>query len=235
MIGKSWAGRQRWRSVVAYPALCQRRTGLTTEGTASVLTKTTYAEKTLMGSTTRLRRRMNEGREKGALFVVICVIGAALLMPVGHVAGRDHSLSPPALPNSPASSSSRETHLRDFSPLPEEPGEFDDREVKAYYDRRNDLFFREFDLNGDGTVNYMTARRTYKVWLDEFGTPVVVTVGSPLFYWLDRNGNGEFETGQGEMWSDPDEDGITGNERIYDTSHLERQPSRVPRWSAPVP
>lgn len=178
---------------------------------------------------------MNEGRENSVLFVVFCAIGAVLLMPVGHVAGRDHSLSPPSLPNSPASSSSRETHLRDFSPLPEEPGEFDDREVKAYYDRRNDLFFREFDLNGDGTVNYMTARRTYKVWLDDFGTPVVVTVGSPLFYWLDRNGNGEFETGQGEMWSDPDEDGITGNERIYDTSHLERQPSRVPRWSAPVP
>ena len=128
-----------------------------------------------------------------------------------------------------------ETHLRDFSPLPEEPEEFDDREVKAYYDWRNDLFFREFDLNGDGVVNYMTARRTYKVWLDEFGTPVVVTVGAPLFYWLDRNGNGEFETGKGEMWSDPDEDGITGNERTYDTSHLEKEPSRIPRWSAPSP
>ena len=84
-------------------------------------------------------------------------------------------------------------------------------------------------------VNYMTARRTYKVWLDEFGTPVVVTVGAPLFYWLDVNGNGEFETGKGEMWSDPDEDGITGNERTYDTSHLEQQPSRIPQWSAPVP
>lgn len=179
--------------------------------------------------------RIQSRNGKSVLPVVIWAIGAVLLMPVDYVAGRDNSLSPPALPNSPASPSSRETHLRDFSPLPEEPGEFDDREVKAYYDRRNDLFFREFDLNGDGVVNYMTARRTYKVWLDDFGTPVVVTVGSPLFYWLDRNGSGEFETGQGEMWSDPDEDGITGNERIYDTSHLERQPSRVPRWSAPVP
>ena len=125
--------------------------------------------------------------------------------------------------------------LRDFSPLPIEPEEFDDREVKAYYDWRNDLFFREFDMTGMGTVNYMTARRTYKVWLDEFGTPVVITVGAPLFYWLDRNGNGKFETSKGEMWSDPDEDGITGNERIYDTSHLENQPSRIPQWSAPNP
>lgn len=194
-----------------------------------------YDEKKFMGSTMGLRLRMTEGKGKGVLSVVICAISAALLMPVAQVAGRDNSLSPSSSPHSLASSSSRETHLRDFSPLPEEPEEFDDREVKAYYDWRNDLFFREFDLNGDGVVNYMTARRTYKVWLDDFGTPVVVTVGSPLFYWLDRNGNGEFETGQGEMWSDPDEDGITGNERIYDTSHLERQPSRVPRWSAPVP
>lgn len=127
------------------------------------------------------------------------------------------------------------THLRDFSPLPIEPEEFDDREVKAYYDWRNDLFFREFDMKATGTVNYMTARRTYKVWLDEFGTPVVITVGAPLFYWLDLNGNGNFETSKGEMWSDPDEDGITGNERIYDTSHLENHPSRIPQWSAPIP
>ena len=126
-------------------------------------------------------------------------------------------------------------HLRDFSPLPVEPEEFDAREVKAYYDWRNDLFFREFDMDGTGIVNYMTARRTYKVWLDEFGTPVVITVGAPLFYWLDRNGNGKFETSKGEMWSDPDEDGITGNERIYDTSHLDNQPSRIPQWSAPTP
>jgi len=126
-------------------------------------------------------------------------------------------------------------HLRDYSPIPQEPDEFDDREIKAYYDWRNDLFFREFDMNGSGHVDYMTARRTYKVWLDEFGTPVVVTVGSPLFYWVDLNGNGKFETSKGEMWSDPHEDGITGEERIYDTSHLENQPSRIPQWSAPNP
>lgn len=155
----------------------------------------------------------------GVLFVMLWALVETAGMPAVPVYGQEEE----------------KTHLRDFSPLPEEPEEFDDREVKAYYDWRNDLFFREFDMNGDGVVNYMTARRTYKVWLDEFGTPVVVTVGAPLFYWLDRNGNGEFETGKGEMWSDPDEDGITGNERTYDTSHLEEQPSRIPQWSAPVP
>jgi len=176
---------------------------------------------------------INKRSWSGRLLVVFCVLVGIAGMPAWPVHGQEEaSTSSPSPSTSP---SSRETHLRDFSPLPEEPEEFDDREVKAYYDWRNDLFFREFDMNGDGVVNYMTARRTYKVWLDEFGTPVVVTVGSPLFYWLDRNGNGEFETGRGEMWSDPDEDGITGNERTYDTSPLEEQPSRIPQWSAPSP
>lgn len=126
-------------------------------------------------------------------------------------------------------------HLRDFSSLPEEPDEFDNREVKAYYDWRNDLFFREFDMNGTGTANYRTARRTYRVWLDEFGTPIVITVGAPLFYWLDLDGNGEFESNKGEMWSDPNEDGITGDERFYDSSDLQSSPSRIPLWKAPTP
>ena len=175
----------------------------------------------------------NKRTWNGVLPLMFWALVGTVGMPAVPVYGQEEALISP--PNPAISRSSRETHLRDFSPLPEEPEEFDDREVKAYYDWRNDLFFREFDMNGDGVVNYMTARRTYKVWLDEFGTPVVVTVGSPLFYWLDVNGNGEFETGKGDMWSDSDEDGITGNEKTYDTSHLEQQPSRIPQWSAPVP
>lgn len=121
------------------------------------------------------------------------------------------------------------------SKLPEEPDEFDEREVEAYYDWRNDMFFRRFDLTGTGSVDYMTARRTYKVWLDDFGTPVVITVADPLFYWIDLNGNGEFEQDKGEMWSDPYEDGLTGNERPYDSSDLQHPPSEIPFWSAPDP
>ena len=119
------------------------------------------------------------------------------------------------------------------SKLPDEPEEFDEREVEAFYDWRNDMFFRRFDLTGKGTVDYMTARRTYKVWLDDYGTPVVITVADPLFYWIDLNGNGEFEQDKGEMWSDPYEDGLTGNERPYDSSDLQQPPSEIPLWSAP--
>ena len=34
--------------------------------------------------------------------------------------------------------------------LPVEPDEFDPREINAYYDWRNDMFFREFDLTRIG-------------------------------------------------------------------------------------
>ncbi len=117
--------------------------------------------------------------------------------------------------------------------LPVEPDEFDDREVKAYYDWRNDMFFREFDLTGSGSVNFMTARRTYKVWLDDFGTPVVLTMGDPVFYWIDLNGNGKFEQALGEMFKDSYEDGVTGNEEPYDNSDLQEPAGPGPLWSPP--
>lgn len=104
----------------------------------------------------------------------------------------------------------------DLASIPEEPAEYDDREVKAYYDWRNDMFFRQFDMAGLGKVDFMTARRTYKVWMNEFGNPVVLTMANPLFYWVDLDSNGDFEPHRGEMWSDPEEDGVNGNEQPYD-------------------
>ena len=115
--------------------------------------------------------------------------------------------------------------------LPVEPEEFDPRELDAYYDWRNDMFFREFDLTGSGSVNFMTARRTYKVWLDEFGTPVVLTVGDPVFYWIDLNSNGKFEEDKGEMWKDAYEDGVTGNEEPYNNLDIQELPGPGPEWS----
>lgn len=117
--------------------------------------------------------------------------------------------------------------------LPVEPDEFDPREINAYYDWRSNMFFREFDLTGSGSVNFMTARRTYKVWLDEFGTPVVLTMGDPVFYWIDLNGNGKFEQELGEMFKDSYEDGVTGNEEPYDNSDLQQPAGSGPQWNPP--
>lgn len=137
--------------------------------------------------------------------------------------------------SAPASSVPRSFRMvAQAATLPEEPAEYDRREVEAYYDWRNDLFFRRFDMSGMGTADFMTARRTYRVWLSEFGTPVVVTMSNPLFYWVDFNRNGEFEPNQGEMWSDPEEDGINGNERPYDVHHPQgREPAVGPQAGAP--
>lgn len=133
-----------------------------------------------------------------------------------------------------AMNSSPFSSLQPRPKLPIEPEEFDPRELDAYYDWRNDMFFREFDLTGSGSVNFMTARRTYKVWLDEFGTPVVLTVGDPVFYWIDLNGNGKFEEDQGEMWKDAYEDGVTGNEEPYNNTDIQESPGPGPEWS-PLP
>src|SRR5690606_4002039 len=138
------------------------------------------------------------------------------------------SMVPAAMNSNPFSS------MQPRPKLPIEPDEFDPRELTAYYDWRNDMFFREFDLTGSGTVNFMTARRTYKVWLNEFGTPVVLTVGDPVFYWIDLNGNGKFEQELGEMFKDAYEDGVTGNEEPYDNSDLQELPGPGTQWS-PLP
>jgi hypothetical protein len=119
--------------------------------------------------------------------------------------------------------------------LPLEPDEFDQREVDAYYDWRNNMFFRVFKLSDAGAKpNFMTARRTYKVSSNEFGYEVAITFAHPLFYWLDRNGDGEFQPDLDEMWIDIEEDGVNGNEKLYDPMAVDSGP-RGPVPMPPVP
>src|SRR5207245_2811975 len=95
--------------------------------------------------------------------------------------------------------------------LPVEPDEFDRREVDAYYDWRNNMFFRVFKLaSQESKPDFMTARRTYKVSVNQYGYEVAITFANPLFYWVDLDGNGEFEPGKGEMWIDVKKMASTG-------------------------
>jgi len=48
---------------------------------------------------------------------------------------------------------------------------------------------------------------------------------------VDLNGNGEFEPDKGEMWIDIEEDGINGNETLYDPMNL----GNGPRGPVPIP
>ncbi|TAL10233.1 MAG: hypothetical protein EPO02_08150 [Nitrospirae bacterium] len=116
--------------------------------------------------------------------------------------------------------------------LPAEPDEFDRREVDAYYDWRNNMFFRVFKMTDrEGKPDYMTARRTYKASVNQYGYEVAITFSHPLFYWVDVNGDGEFEPAKGEMWIDIEEDGVNGNERLYDPM----APGEAPRGPVPAP
>ena len=75
--------------------------------------------------------------------------------------------------------------------LPTEPDEFDRREVDAFYDWRNSMFFRVFKLaSQESKPDFRTARRTYKVSVNQFGYEVAITFAHPLFYWVDRDGDG---------------------------------------------
>jgi hypothetical protein len=119
--------------------------------------------------------------------------------------------------------------------LPTEPDEFDRSEVDSFYDWRTNLFFRVFKMAGlEQPANFMTARRTYKALMNREGYEVAITFTYPLFYWLDRNKNGEFEPDQDEMWLDIEEDGINGNERLYDPKVKDDSP-RGPVPMPPIP
>jgi hypothetical protein len=94
------------------------------------------------------------------------------------------------------------------------------------------MFFRVFKLTSqEGKPDFMTARRTYKASVNQYGYEVAITFAHPLFYWVDLNGNGEFEPSQGEMWIDIEEDGVNGNERLYDPMDL----GDAPRGPVPIP
>lgn len=154
-----------------------------------------------------------------ALLASACGLFLFFALPVGRISGDTPGVEPVNLPSMTRG-------------LPEEPDEFDRREVEAYYDWRSNLFFRLFKLeNMEAKPNYMTARRTHKVSINQYGYEVAITFSHPLFYWFDLNGNGEFEPALGEMWIDVEEDGINGNEKPYDPM----SPAPGPRGPMPMP
>ena len=108
-----------------------------------------------------------------------------------------------------------ERPMEDPNVIPPEPKAYDKEEVDSFLDRETGMYFRLFDLNQSGKIDYMTATRTNSSYMNEFWNSVIYKFQYPLFYWIDRNGNGKFEPDKGEMWIDQDEDGLNGNERIY--------------------
>ncbi len=86
--------------------------------------------------------------------------------------------------------------------LPIEPDE--NLRVDELYDHEARLFLMLFSLKGNGEVDYVTGRMVQEHARSHYGNPVYYTEKFPLFYWWNHT-----------MWNDPEEDGVNGNEKVY--------------------
>jgi hypothetical protein len=76
--------------------------------------------------------------------------------------------------------------------------------IDELYDHEARLFLILYSLKGDGQVDYVTGRMVQEYARSNFGNPVYQTEVHPLFYWWNHI-----------MWNDPEQDGVNGNERVY--------------------
>jgi len=76
--------------------------------------------------------------------------------------------------------------------------------IDELYDHEARLFLMLYSLNGDGKIDYITGRMVQEYARSNFGNPVYQTEVYPLFYWWNHI-----------MWNDPEQDGVNGNERVY--------------------
>ncbi len=76
--------------------------------------------------------------------------------------------------------------------------------IDELYDHEARLFLMLYSLKGDGKVDYVTGRSVQDYARSNFGNPIYQTEVHPLFYWWNHT-----------MWNDPEQDGVNGNERVY--------------------
>jgi hypothetical protein len=76
--------------------------------------------------------------------------------------------------------------------------------VDELYDHEARLFIMLYSLHRNGQIDYVTARLVQEYSRSSYGNPVYQTEAQPLFYWWNHT-----------MWNDPEQDGVNGNERVY--------------------
>ena len=76
--------------------------------------------------------------------------------------------------------------------------------VDEHYDHEARLFLSLYSLKGNGQVDYVTGRLVREYARSNYGNPVYQTEAHPLFYWWNHT-----------MYNDPEQDGVNGNERVY--------------------
>ncbi len=89
-----------------------------------------------------------------------------------------------------------------MDPLPSEPDV--NSRLDELYDHETRMFIMLYSLHGDGKVDYVTGRLVQEYTRSNYGNPVYYTEQHPLFYWWNHT-----------MFNDPDQDGVNGNEQVY--------------------
>ncbi|TLY17274.1 MAG: hypothetical protein E6K69_02420 [Nitrospirae bacterium] len=89
-----------------------------------------------------------------------------------------------------------------YEHLPAEPDE--NSRVDELYDHESRMFLMLYSLKGNGEVDYVTGRMVQEHARSNYGNPVYYTEKFPLFYWWNHT-----------MWNDPEQDGVNGNEKVY--------------------
>lgn len=94
----------------------------------------------------------------------------------------------------------RTAWAKDILPVEPEIG----TRIDEHYDHESRLFLMLFSLKGDGKVDYVTGRSVQEYGRSNYGNPVYQTEAYPLFYWWNHT-----------MYNDPEQDGVNGNEKVY--------------------
>ena len=106
--------------------------------------------------------------------------------------------------------------------LPAEPDE--STRVDELLDNESRLYLLLYSLAGDGKVDYVTGRRIHEQSRSEFGNPVYSAVRFPFFYWWNHI-----------LWVDQEQDGVNGNEVVYQENLISIDPATSPVCSTGSP
>ncbi len=86
--------------------------------------------------------------------------------------------------------------------LPAEPDE--ETRLEEIYDHETQMVIFLYSLKGTDEVDYVVGRKVWEHQRSTYGNPVYYLEAYPLFYWWNHT-----------MYNDPEQDGVNGNELVY--------------------
>ena len=96
--------------------------------------------------------------------------------------------------------------------LPIEPDE--ETRLEEIYDHESQMVIFVYSLKGTDEVDYVVGRKVWEHQRSMYGNPVYYHEAYPLFYWWNHT-----------MYNDPEQDGVNGNELVYQ-EEVDFDPSR---------